>query len=490
MNAVASRSLAIIVVCVAALSALAVYLYTLAVEVGERDAAELALRAWQLGATHPPGSPGHTVLGFVFTRFIDEPAVATNLLSAISTALAVGVLAWLLLRLTRDPLISVVGALLFGLLHQIWLYAVTTEVYALNIACLSLAIAGMLVWVKARDKRALVFVSLVYGFSVTVYFGNLMLLPAFILPMLWVAESKARTLAIFIAIVAIFVCCAAAANLLLAANHAPLGTGTRPDSISHLLRYMSASDYRPTQLHSLDFYLARVVEHGLIFSRLYLYIGVPVGLYGLWLMWHTERVYCTFLLAIFTINFGFFTAYEAADYYTMVNPAYFVYTVWVAYGAWRLGQDARTGALWTMRTVFAALVGMLFVTQITDFRDWLQESRQTEYAQAVFKRLPEDALVVAPWRIFPTLLYFQQVHGQRPDLTLIISVAEPRNYDHGRVNSFVSYVEQTVNQRPVAVARAYPELQEDFDLSPVSGLQGWYLLNDSRPNAAMALPGD
>jgi hypothetical protein len=490
MNAVASRSLTIIVVCVAALSALTVYLYTLAVEVGQRDAAELALRAWQLGATHPPGSPGHTVTGFLFTRLIDEPAVATNFLSALSTAIAVGVLAWLILRLTHDPLMSVVGALLFGFLHQIWLYAVTTEVYALNIMLLALSMAGMLVWVEGRRDRLLWFVALTYGISVTVYFGNLLLLPAFLLPFIWVAERRVNAVASFLATVAVFVGIAAAANYFLATNQAPLGTGTRPDSIENLIRYMSASDFKPAQVHSFEFYLARLLEHSLIFSRLFLYVGIPAGLYGLWAMWQSRRVYCAFLLAIFSINLAFFTAYDAADYYTMVNPAYFVFSIWVAYACWSLGQAALKGVPQLMHVALAAFVMFLFVTQIRDFRGWLQEPRQTEYAQAVFKQLPEDALVVVPWGAFPTLLYFQQVHGQRPDLTLIISVTESRNYAHGRVNGFVPHVEQAVMQRPVVVARAYPELQALFELSPVSGLQGWYLLNDGHPNAAKVVPGN
>ena len=104
----------------------------------------------------------------------------------------------------------------------------------------------------------------------------------------------------------------------------------------------------------------------------------------------------------------------------------------------------------------------------------------------MFNALPEGALVVAPWITFPTLLYFQRVHGLRADLTLILGTAEPRNYDHGRVNGFVPYVRQEIDRRPVALARLYPELQESFSLLPVAGLEGWYLLGESLPGSGIS----
>ncbi|MCH9003504.1 MAG: DUF2723 domain-containing protein, partial [Planctomycetes bacterium] len=77
--------------------ALATYTLTLSPEVGPGDAAELALQAHRLGVTHPPGSPVHTILGHLFQFVVSDPARATNYLSALATAMAVGLLSGMVL---------------------------------------------------------------------------------------------------------------------------------------------------------------------------------------------------------------------------------------------------------------------------------------------------------------------------------------------------------------------------------------------------------
>ncbi len=62
-----------LVAVIAALLSFFVYLLTLSQSVGWHDSAELALVAWQLGASHAPGSPVHSILGHFMMQFYAEP---------------------------------------------------------------------------------------------------------------------------------------------------------------------------------------------------------------------------------------------------------------------------------------------------------------------------------------------------------------------------------------------------------------------------------
>jgi hypothetical protein len=76
-------------------------------------------------------------------------ALATNLLSAVATALAAGVSARLVLRGTRDGTAAFAAALAAGGMSTAWLNATETEVYAA-----SLALGVLTIWAGERAGRA------------------------------------------------------------------------------------------------------------------------------------------------------------------------------------------------------------------------------------------------------------------------------------------------------------------------------------------------
>src|SRR5258706_199905 len=100
------------------------YLETLIREVGWGDSAELSLVGYQLGLTHPPGYPLHTILAKLMSLFFADPAVATNLLSAICTAMAAGVLSLIIFDLTAMILPALLVPFFFSTLPNIWDMAV------------------------------------------------------------------------------------------------------------------------------------------------------------------------------------------------------------------------------------------------------------------------------------------------------------------------------------------------------------------------------
>lgn len=122
---------------------LALYFATLAPGVTFWDSGEFISAIHTLGIPHPPGTPLYVILGHAWTLAFPGLGIAfaTNLLSAVFTAAAGGIVAWLVARWTHRALLGVGAAVSAGAGYTVWASATETEVYA---ASLLLAMAMML----------------------------------------------------------------------------------------------------------------------------------------------------------------------------------------------------------------------------------------------------------------------------------------------------------------------------------------------------------
>jgi tetratricopeptide (TPR) repeat protein len=127
--------------------ALAVYLYTLSPGVVGGDSLELGLAARTLGVPHYPGYPLYCLVARVADAAVGDPALATNLLSALTAALAAAALALLgagaapfaasggaagpaaSARSGVPAAIAALVALAWAFATPVWRYAVVAEVY-------------------------------------------------------------------------------------------------------------------------------------------------------------------------------------------------------------------------------------------------------------------------------------------------------------------------------------------------------------------------
>lgn len=132
------------------------------------DAGEFITAAWTFGIPHPPGTPLYVAIGHVWVMALAPllgAARAMNLLSAVMTAAAGGMTAWLFVHegassdlprrdddtrgaprapIGEAPWTAVVAALCAGLMASAWSNATETEVYAIALlhAVLMLACAA------------------------------------------------------------------------------------------------------------------------------------------------------------------------------------------------------------------------------------------------------------------------------------------------------------------------------------------------------------
>jgi hypothetical protein len=180
---------------------LALYAATLAPGVTFWDAGELIAAIHGLGLPHPPGTPLYVALGHVWTGALGDAigvARAANLLSAVCTATAGAVTAWLVAGRSRGPAgawTGYVGAVAAGTMMTAWANATETEVYSLALlhAVLILACAT-----RASEEgegarvRWLLLTAYLLALAAAVHLIALVVAPAAIVLAAYVAETEER----------------------------------------------------------------------------------------------------------------------------------------------------------------------------------------------------------------------------------------------------------------------------------------------------------
>lgn len=126
---------------------LIVYAITLHPGLPAGDSGELITAAWTGGIAHPPGYPLYVMLAGAWAHLLPLGSVAwrMNLFSAVCMALAAGVVALTVARLSRSHLAALIAAWAFAFAAPVWKYALVAEVFGLNALLAALAL-----WAFAR----------------------------------------------------------------------------------------------------------------------------------------------------------------------------------------------------------------------------------------------------------------------------------------------------------------------------------------------------
>ena len=159
-----------------------IYAATLAPTVTLWDSGEFNAAIASLGIPHPPGTPLYILIANVWARILPIPqALAVNLLSAVATAIACGLLGGLLARWTQSRLAGVAAGLTAGTMFAVWQNATETEVYAVSML---LAVLMVVVGDRAGEKdsaRLRLLLAYLMGLAVSIQVSALVAAPAAIL---------------------------------------------------------------------------------------------------------------------------------------------------------------------------------------------------------------------------------------------------------------------------------------------------------------------
>jgi hypothetical protein len=325
----------------------AVYVHTLAPEVDWSDSAELCLQAYQLGVTHPTGYPIHTFLGRLFILVFQDPATATNLLSAVSTGLAAGILSLTTMRVTSNWFASAAAGLSFASAPQIWGWAVVTEVYGVNALVLSLTLLTLLSWYQNPSPRLFYATALMLGLSLATYLANVPILPALVLLVLAShSRFKLSRSALFVGLMGAVALLILSWSYIRSHTMPPLGTRYIPDTLRGFVLYLTGAQYETSQIPTPGFFVERLSEHTLRFCEEFYWVGIVVGVVGLIQLTRSHRPIGIAFLAAFAMDMVFFTGYGSTDYYTMVTPSYILFSIWIGYGIHLLSRETLKPLRW------------------------------------------------------------------------------------------------------------------------------------------------
>ena len=449
---------------------LLVYLFTLVPEVNWGDGAELSLQVYQLGVTHPPGYPVYTLLGKAVNLIVTNPAAATNLLSALCTALTIGLMSLFILDLTNHIFASSIVPLIFAFTPQVWSMAVTTEVYNVNLLFLGLTLYLFHLWYKDSSMSALFLSSILFGVSLGTYLANLLLLPAFIFLLYRSKHKSYHKILLFISVSAILGISVLSFTYFRAGIIPPIGTRYIPGSLTDTIRYFTGHQYGTLSIQDLSFYLMRPIEHAARFGQNFLWIGILLGLYGIFIQRQMNRDLCLFFLLIMSINFVYFTYYRTFDYYTMITPSYFIFSLWIAYSF--TGKKKLRPAVLTVSIIVC--IGLL-IMQVPERIERTHKYPVTNFVLSSFKQIPKNAVVICGWNKFTPLLYFQKTHNLRDDITLIERVKTTRYYEHGKVDSYLTFIDSHISLRPLIIDHVESIIQKRFNVTTIDN--NWSQIN-------------
>ena len=181
--------------------ALATIVYVLTVEPTASfwDCGEFIASAYKLEVGHPPGAPFFMLLSrFLMIFNPSNPALAANLLSALSSSFTIMFLFWTITHLGRkmirhegEPRMGeilavlgsgAVGALAYTFSDSFWFSAVEGEVYALSSLFTALVFWAILKWENIADEpganRWIIAIAYLMGLSIGVHLLNLLAIPA------------------------------------------------------------------------------------------------------------------------------------------------------------------------------------------------------------------------------------------------------------------------------------------------------------------------
>ena len=144
------------------------------------DASEFATAIGTFGIPHPPGTPLYVAIGTALWQLTPAltPVQSGTLLSAIATASACAIAAWIVTRVTERRLPGIVAGLSAGAMGTVWMNATETEVYAVSLCAVAVQCAVAWRAHSHDDDRARVLLAYVAALSIPLHLSALVAAPA------------------------------------------------------------------------------------------------------------------------------------------------------------------------------------------------------------------------------------------------------------------------------------------------------------------------
>lgn len=428
-------------------AALALYVGTLAPDVLAADSGELQVVAAQLGVAHPPGFPLYVMVSHLFVRALPfvSPACAVNLFSAVTSAIAVGIVYRCVHLLTGRHLPAVIAAVALATATTYWSQATTANVRSLTGLFAALIILTLIHFRQstasgdtAAADRWLAAAAVSMGFGLTHHVSLVFLI---LVGLVFVAVADRS----FIRTPRRWLRPALAASLgLLPLLYLPLRAsagvrGASPDlaTWSGFIEHVLATGFRG----DLFYYLApaelgrRLLVMGNVLSfqfTLPVLVGIAVGLL---LVIRRDRSLALLLVGTLAVYVLVAATYRAPQTVEYMIPGYVAAAVLLGNAAgWLPASLGRWGQLGeAVSGAFAALLLVAVSGQlpgnVSAAGAGHEATAARDYAGPLLAGAPDDSVILAHWHWATPLWYLREVEGVRPDVDVRFVFPEGEPYE-------------------------------------------------------------
>jgi hypothetical protein len=422
---------------------LALYAVTLAPSVVGGDCGELTASALGGGVPHPPGYPLFAMLARLFAALPlgHTPAWRVNLLSAVSTAAAGGLVCAVVLAWTRKNAAALVAAALFGTSSEAWLHATSAEVFGLNVMFVALAFLLWLGVERTRGRRFVWALTFASGLAMCNHHTFVFVGGPLCLRSLWVARRELRLGGVALAIALGLLGLLPYGYLCLTSAAAPVSwgdLGTLDGFLDHVLRrnYGTFSMGRSGKDSAF-------VEEGTFFPTLWhmaglsgvrlLWVAFPLAFLGLYDALKSARErrlgwVLVGVLALYVLGFCALSNLSTGQaLYLWVLSRFFIQSDAMVAIATGLGfakllqwLSGRAPALVRGGYVGPVSAGVLFAAGIAAHAGHGSQRHNTVFADFVhvaFASLPPNAIVITMGdHLTGSVFYFHEIEKLRPDV--------------------------------------------------------------------------
>jgi len=442
------------------LSALALYVATLAPGILPADSGEFQFVTHVLGIAHPPGYPLYTLLGKLFTLLpFGDVAYRVNLFSAIIAALTLVGVRRAALLLTRSQWLSWTAVVALGVTPTFWAQATTANIRALTACFTAWQLYFLLQYGERKSQRALVGFALAFGFGIG-HHGSLALLAIpYALYLLAVDPTLWRRWRFWVEPLLAFV------GSLLVLLYLPLRSlmGAPFDvqpirSIGAFLDHVLARGFGGDMFAFIapDVLRDRLPVLGNILAFQFGYPLLAAALVGfITLLWREHRRWLL-VGGVFLVNAFVAITYRAPQTVEYLLPAYVALALLISAGAaffWR----------WRRPVVSAAAVALILWWGVDNLRQHYpsfvalhHDTSARDQAVNLLQAAPPDALILANWHYVTPLWYLQYVEGLRPDVQVDYVYPEGATPN---AEVWQRRISEAMPARPVIVTNYYREFE-------------------------------
>ena len=448
------------------LCSFAFYAFTLAPRVIWGDNASYALSAVKMNLGISADShPLFIIFAHFFNYLPFEPAYSLNLLSAVTSSLAVLVVYLVVLEITGSTLAALIGAISLCVSHAFWLHAVIGRIYGLNAFFVMVLALILLKWRKEpTNNRFLYLAAFLFGLGLS----NHLIMAFTIIGFLFFIVSINYRVFLSLKVLLTGVGCFLAGSSILAYLFILKLVAGRP--VTSMMDAATGGGLKK----------AMVEISPKIFNDIFVYfsylfyqfpvVGFSLIFIGIFALFRKDRIVALFLLLLVCVNAFFFISFgpgiEKTTKYTFYISDYALFSILIGYGFFTFMNYIKNKGYSLTKIFSIGLALIIFLplllynitpyaskalgidllhARTIPYRDnetyFLNPSKRgyigaARYAEEVFKTAKLDSIIIADFTLCTVLEYSQQIKGARSDISVIDSKDNRENATHKVVSQY------------------------------------------------------